>query len=1143
MNITVEEYFNNDQLRCDVFNAKYITDDIKTVSGCFNNIATEISNVSIETDNLKWKTKWYNQIIDGTWRPGGSIISAVNNPTKNISTFNCTTFIIEEDTLESIYKTRSNAAKAAAHRQGLGVEYSNIRPAKSVVNNSAELSEGVLNWMKSFDRIADEVGQKGRRPAILGSLKITHPDTPEFIVVKSDLDTLKNMNISVQITDEFMKCLDKLEIWDMTFTLPNGDIITRSIPATDIFDLICSQSYKYAEPGIQFIDLMKNYSIQESLGYDIVATNACIPEFSQLLTKDGIRELSEVSIGDTIWSGKEWTTVTNKWSNGFKNVYEYITTAAKFIGTPDHGVYSNGVKYHVEDVNTIDIVTGEVKDSNIIIEYVMDGLVVGDGSVHKMSNNLIYLNIGQNDTDYFSDDIKHLITKDRTKSFKCGWEIVTSITYNELPPTYDRVIPDRFLKGDYDIVCSFLRGLFSANGYVVNNRVCLKQSSYTLIYQVQQMLSSVGIRSYITTNREKSNKFNNGVYVTKESYDINITKNIDIFYKNIGFIQLYKQEKLKTYIDNYNDTYNYKNSFEILDINDLGVMEVFDITVDCIDHTFWNNGCLVSNCSEKSLPNFGVCALASLNMEMVPPINDDNFHNFMEDIIYSMVRFMDNVVQYEIDKPYKSPLVEQMAVVIDLREMGLGVTNIHKWLYDQGVAYDSDDGCSLMEEFFKWYQYYAFKSSSLLAIERGACPAWNKCKQNNTLKRTKFLDTVFSTFNDLEQYFYSTGLRNGALLSVAPCGSISLTFPNDCLSTGIEPTIGYAYWRKTRAISKGEYDYYFVIPSAIKKIVLDNMINSGKIYPIDEYDKLSNFPGALLDNDGVHGKFLIDIITKWVNVDILKPAHEIDPFQKVKLMCGVQKWVDAAISVTYNLPSDYDKDKIGLLYKEAYNNKLKALSIYRDGSREGILIFDDPITHKLKYKDDHKHSDKLCDNRPDNVTFNCAPIRGKDLICDIHHPTIHGEDWIVLVGMHKNLPYEIFAGKKNDDFNISKNITSGSITKLRNGKYTLTIEVRKSHIQYDDITDLFMNEEYQALTRMISLALRHGVYHEFIIGQLKKSSNFVGDFMAVTGRVLNKYVKEYKFDTGEKKCPLCGEGLLHESGCIKCSTCNYSKCG
>ena len=548
------------------------------------------------------------------------------------------------------------------------------------------------------------------------------------------------------------------------------------------------------------------------------------------------------------------------------------------------------------------------------------------------------------------------------------------------------------------------------------------------------------------------------------------------------------------------------------------------------------DGILSSNCSEKPLPDKGVCMLASLNLDYLPNLNDENFHPYLKDICCSVVRFMDNVVQYEIDNDYKSPLKEQLKVIKDLREIGIGVTNLHKWLYNNNIEYDSKEAVSAVNELFKYLQYYCFKTSCELAESRGPCPAWSSARETNSLKETVFLKNLFLEFNDLKDMFYSKGIRNGAILSVAPCGSLSLTFPEDCISSGIEPTIGYAYWRRTRAISKNDYDYYFVLPSVVKDIVLNEMEKNENIN-IDDYNTIKNFTGSALDQNGVIGKNIIEIVKRYINVNLLKPAHSIDPFIKVDLMSKAQKWIDAAISVTYNLPENFEVEKIGQLYLYAWEQQLKCLSIYREGSREGVLIFDDPVTHRKKY-DINNHKDL---EYPENIKYHLAPKRLKELKCNLHHCSVKGEEWIVLVGLLGDVTYELFAGKKNEFFNISNNIKEGVI--IKNGsKYTLKIPYRNSFILYEDITELFMNEEYKSLTRMISLALRHGVYHDHIITQLKKSSSYISDFMSVVSRVLGQYAKRTINVNDKYKCPICSEYLVTESGCSKCLACGYAKC-
>jgi ribonucleoside-diphosphate reductase alpha chain len=809
MTITAEQFFKNNQMKIDIFNSKY-TREGETVDQCFRRISSIISSADYkdEADKKYWEDRWIEELLADKWRPGGSIIAGTKSEDRKISLFNCTTIPIENDTLEDISRGRYECQKVAAHRQGVGVDFSNLRPLGSKISNAAEVSEGVISWMKSYDNISEEVGQKGRKPAMLFSLKVSHPDIIDFISCKDDLDSINNANISVQITDRFMEAVKNDLDWEMTFET-NHETTTKTIKAKKLLNMIADHSHKAAEPGLQFIDKMKEYSIIEALGYDIISSNAC---------------------------------------------------------------------------------------------------------------------------------------------------------------------------------------------------------------------------------------------------------------------------------------------------------------------------------SEAPLPAHGVCCLSSINMGKVPTVKDVTFHTYMEDLTTSLVRFMDNVNEYEIKNKFKSPLEGQHETVAQLRQIGLGITNLHQWLYNQGLGYDSDEGIAATEEFFKWYFYYTFKASAMLAKERGACPAWDDmfyASDRNWLKEniTPFLSDIFKELPDLAELYYETGIRNASLLSIAPTGTLSLTFQEDVLSTGIEPLIGMAYWQKTRAVSKGNhYDYYFKVPDTIMTLALSAIEDKGS----DDYKKLSEFTGGVLDKDGSVGESIISLIEKYLPKHLLKAAHDIDPFKKVELMSRVQKYVDACISVTFNLPEDFPVADVERLYIEAYNKNLKALSIYRDGCREGILIFDFPKTAKEK----EIHISEIDKKRPEEIIFHHAPKRPKGLPCEIFNVLKHK----VLVGLFDDKPYETFIV----DTNV-KLPSNGMIVRHKKGRYTL--EDISGNVLIDNLSDReLINEEIKRLTRMVSMGLRHGVPLEFLIRQI---STFSSDdrYPKALGNVLKKY-NRLMLDaiSDDKKCDVCGEILVKHGGCMVCVSCNSGMC-
>lgn len=400
----------------------------------------------------------------------------------------------------------------------------------------------------------------------------------------------------------------------------NSVLLLRNETNLKEFTEIIERTKQFGEPGFVFANDSKTLF------------NPCLPKWAKVLTKDGIKDLENVKIGDLIWSKEGWTKVINKWSTGVKKVYCYNTTAGNFYGTENHQVVSNGEKIEIKDAESIDIIAGEYHQPEILdIQDIMDGIVFGDGSVHKASNNLVHLCIGQDDYDYFSSEIKDLIVKHRPGLHDYAYEIQTTISSQELPKTYNRSVPDRFFYGDRNKISGFLRGLFTANGGISGDRVTLKASSFKVIEQVQTMLSSIGIKSYYTTNKSKLQKFSNGNYQIKESYDINITIDRIKFYNCIGFIQEYKTKKLEEIINKIKKpTKSIKENYDIIGVDFISEEEVFDITVDNNSHTFWNQGCNVSNCFEVGfipVTEDGVCGvqfcnLASINGRLVSTEND-----------------------------------------------------------------------------------------------------------------------------------------------------------------------------------------------------------------------------------------------------------------------------------------------------------------------------------------------------------------------------------------------------------------------------------------------------------------------------------------------------------------------------------------
>ena len=388
-------------------------------------------------------------------------------------------------------------------------------------------------------------------------------------------------------------------------------------------------SAKAGEPGYMWMDNARKYGRMGEIREDsrVLGFNPCQPAWAPVLTPDGIRTIGDIDVGSTVWSGKQWTRVTKKWSTGVKPVIAYKTRAGAFYGTKNHRVVQDGEKIEVKDAENIDIapVNPEFIDNvgTINPRDVVDGLVLGDGLVHRASNDLVLLIVGKDDQDYFSGEVADRMIEHREGVHDGYWLVDTTIKASELPKTYEREIPERFYKGDISAVRGFLRGLYSANGSVVSTRITLKASSFCVIEQAQQMLSSLGIRSYYTVNKSHDVEFKNGTYTCRESYDLNIGSDRRRFRELVGFLHADKSRKLDTICDKPVSKYarrGPKTTFDIVEREELGEQEVFDITVEADEHTYWTGGLLVSNCAEISLESAELCVGGSTNLQLISSV-------------------------------------------------------------------------------------------------------------------------------------------------------------------------------------------------------------------------------------------------------------------------------------------------------------------------------------------------------------------------------------------------------------------------------------------------------------------------------------------------------------------------------------------
>lgn len=496
----------------------------------------------------------------------------------------------------------------------------------------------------------------------------------------------------------------------------------------------------------------------------------------------------------------------------------------------------------------------------------------------------------------------------------------------------------------------------------------------------------------------------------------------------------------------------------------------------------------------------------------------------MDDLVDLELEAVDKIIQkIENDKEPEHVKLAELSLwrkiknaASGARRTGLGITALGDALAQLGIRYGSEESVSRTEEIYKVLAVNAYRSSVKMAAERGTFPVYSYDLE----KDHPFIQRIMNVDPTLKADYMKYGRRNIALTTTAPAGSVS------CLTqttSGIEPAFLVSYTRRKKLTSTD-------VDSRVDFVdALGDKWQEYKIYH-HNYKKWMDVAGKG-DN--------IEMSPYWKAT-----SNDIDWGMSVKLQAAAQKWVCHSLSKTCNLPSTATKDTVAQVYMAAWESGCKGFTVYRDGSRAGVLVSDEQ-------KKDAVSSNT--DEQPATIVENHAPKRPKELPCDIHRINVRGpegmEHYLVLVGKLQGVPYEVFCGLSSH-VEVPKKAKSGRLVK--SGKkegvsiYNLHIPVGDDdEMIFRNVVDLFDNPVYGAFTRSLSLSLRHGIPVQYIVEQLQKDKHSdMQSFSRVISRVLKGYIPDGTKSASDKKCSACGveDGLVYQEGCLTCKSCGNSKC-
>ena len=556
-------------------------------------------------------------------------------------------------------------------------------------------------------------------------------------------------------------------------------------------------------------------------------------------------------------------------------------------------------------------------------------------------------------------------------------------------------------------------------------------------------------------------------------------------------------------------------------------------------------------CGEIPLCPYDSCRLLAINLYsyVKNPFTAEaafDFELFKKHVAVAQ-RMMDDIIDLEVEKIEKilakvgsDPEADSikrterelwekiLAKTTQGRRTGVGTTAEGDMLAAMGLRYGTPEATAFSVEVHKTLALAAYRSSVMMAKERGAFKVYDAKREENN----PYIQRIKEADPELYALMVAHGRRNIACLTIAPTGTTSIMTQT---TSGIEPVFQPVY-RRRRKVNPNDKNVHVDL--------VDEVGDSFEEYVVFHHKFITWMNANGYTYDPAHRYTTAEIDELVEKSPYYKAtANDVDWLEKVHMQGAIQKWVDHSISVTINLPNDVSEELVGQLYEEAWRSGCKGCTVYRDGSRTGVL---EGMKDKKKKEETSKKDEKNC------VCFdNKVRIRPAELECDVVRFQNNKDKWIAFVGLKDGVPYEIFTGLADDEEGIllPKSVTKGKIIRVVQEDGTKRydfqfVNSRGFKTTMEGLSYKF-DKEFWNYAKLISGVLRYGMPIDQVIkmiSTLQMDSESINSWKVGVERALKKYIQDGTVVQGQV-CPNCGNALIFEEGCMHCRECGYSRCG